>query len=523
MYKPIILVILDGWGIDISEENIINQVNLPTFDRFNRNYPMIALQASSISVGLPWGKPGNSEVGHMTLGLGRIIYQSFPRISLSIQNGSFSKNPVFLDLFKKIKENNGSLHLIGLVGDGFVHSSRDHIYALIEIAKKNNIKNIYLHCFTDGRDSSPTAFLRVYEEIEKKIKEINAGKIATIIGRQWAMDRNNNWSRIEKAYSMLVKGEGEKTENPLKLIKESYEKEITDEFLEPIIITENGEFKGKIKDGDGIVFFNFREDRARQLTQVFTDPKFDKFNVNDKPKIEFVTMTEYETNTLAKVAFPPIEKNNSLGELISKKGLKQLRIAETEKYAHVTYFFNGGGEEIWPNEDRVVIPSQIVNSFDEKPEMRAYEITEKITNFVDEEKYDFILVNYANADMIGHTGNKEACKKAVEVLDECMKKLSDKVLEKGGCLLITADHGNVEELENYMTHEVDTQHSTNPVPLWFIAPDNKTQRSEEEILNEQITPRGILSDVAPTILDLMDIDKPKEMQGESLLPILKNA
>lgn len=522
MYRPIILVILDGWGINTADTNITNQIDLPTFDILKDNYPMAALQASGISVGLPWGKPGNSEVGHMTLGLGRIVYQNFPRISLSIQNGSFATNPAFIKVFENVKNNKGDLHLIGLTGDGYVHSSREHLYALIKLAKENSIKNIYIHCFTDGRDSSPTAFTRVYKEINEEINTIGAGKVATIIGRQWAMDRNNNWDRVEKAYKMLVNGEGKKTNDPLSIIEASYKKDITDEFLEPIIVTDkNGDPLTKIKDGDGIIYINFREDRARQLTQVFIDPKFDKFNISNKPQVIFATMTQYDEDLPTLVAFPPIEKTNSLGEILSKNNLKQLRIAETEKYAHVTYFFNGGGEEVWPGEDRVVIPSKPVQSFDEKPEMQAEEITKRIIKFVTEGKYDFILVNYANADMIAHTGNQEAAKETARVLDKCLKELSSIVLNNGGCMLITADHGNVEVMENPHTHEVDTQHNTSPVPLWFVAPDNHRRKTEQEILNEQIAIRGILSDVAPTILDLMGIEKPPEMQGESLLPIFE--
>ncbi|MCK4635305.1 MAG: 2,3-bisphosphoglycerate-independent phosphoglycerate mutase [Candidatus Moranbacteria bacterium] len=522
MYRPIILIILDGWGINTSDSNVTNQINLPTFDILKNNYPMIALQASGISVGLPWGKPGNSEVGHTTLGLGRIVYQNFPRISLAIQNGSFATNSAFMETFENIKNKKGDLHLIGLIGDGYVHSSREHLYELVKLAKINGVKNIFIHCFTDGRDSSPTAFTRVYKEMNEEINEIGAGKIATIIGRNWAMDRNNNWERIEKAYKMLVNGEGEKTTDPLSIIEQSYENKITDEFLEPIILADRkGEPLTKIKDGDGIVYINFREDRARQLTQVFTDKNFDKFNVDNKPNVTFLTMTEYDESFPAKVAFPPIEKTNSLGEVLSKNNLKQLRIAETEKYAHVTYFFNGGGEEIWPGEDRVVIPSKAVKTFDEKPEMQAREITKKIINFVNEKKYDFILVNYANADMIAHTGNEEAAKEAAKVLDECLKNLSDVVLRKNGCMLITADHGNIEVMKNPHTGEVDTQHNTSPVPLWFVSPDNQRRKSEGQILNEQVSIRGILSDVAPTILELLEIKKPLEMQGESLLPIFE--
>ena len=522
MYSPVVLTILDGWGLSSSPDNPLNQIELPTFDKLNTYYPLVALQASGISVGLPWGEPGNSEVGHMTMGMGKIIYQSFPRISLSIQNGSFEQNPAFIDAIKKTKENGGAVHLMGLVGDGGVHSAREHLYALIDLAHKQNVKELYIHCFMDGRDSSPTSGVRVISEINDKIKQIGSGQIATMVGRNWAMDRNNNWDRIEKAYKMLVDGIGEKCTDPVAAIQKSYDNDVTDEFIEPIVVTgKNNEPLATIKDGDCAIFFNFREDRARQLTMAFALPGFEKFHRDKKLDIEFVTMVEYEKDIPVNIAFPPEELKNGLGETVSEHQRKQLRIAETEKYAHVTYFFNGGGEEPFPDEDRVLIPSPAVDTFDQKPEMSSFELTDKLIENINEEKYDLIVVNYAAPDMVAHTGNIPAAKEAAIATDTCIEKLIKAVLTKGGCLFITADHGNIEIMRNSQTGEVDTKHNTSPIPFWFITPDNHRERTEEEIIRNQTEIRGLMSDIAPTILDVMEIRKPDEMQGESLLPSLQ--
>ena len=522
MYSPVVLVILDGWGLSNSPDNPLNQISLPTFDKLNTYYPMVALQASGISVGLPWGEPGNSEVGHMTMGMGKIIYQNFPRISLAIQNGTFNQNPVFLEAMENVKKTGGDLHLMGLTGDGGVHSAREHLYALMDLSHEQDVKNVYIHCFMDGRDSSPTAGTRVIKEIQEKCDSIGSGKIATMIGRNWAMDRNNNWDRIQKAYDMLTKAVGEKTTDPIKTLEESYKKEITDEYIEPtIIVDKDNEPLTTIKDGDSVIFFNFREDRARQLTTAFVLPGFEKFPREKKLDIDFVTMVEYESDLPVHVAFPPEELKNGLGETLSKHGLKQLRIAETEKYAHVTYFFNGGEEEPYPGEDRVLIPSPAVDKFDEKPEMSSFELTDKLIELLNEKDYDFVAVNYAAADMVAHTGNEEAAKEAAKAVDSCLNKLIKTVLLKGGCLLITADHGNVEIMRNSHTGEVDTKHNTSPIPLWLVTPDNHRERSEEEIIQSQTEVRGLMSDIAPTVLDLMEIRKPDEMQGESLLPSLQ--
>jgi 2,3-bisphosphoglycerate-independent phosphoglycerate mutase len=522
MYKPVILVVLDGWGISNNTQgNAMKLAHLPTIEKLNKFYPMTVLQASGISVGLPWGESGNSEVGHMTLGAGKILYQNLPRITLSIQDGSFSKNKVLLSTMNSVKTQKSNLHLIGLVGEGSVHSHREHLYALLEMAKNEKVENVFIHIFTDGRDSPPNSATKTISELKDKLKSYEIGKISSICGRNWAMDRNNNWDRVEKAYHLLTEGKGEQIQDPIKYLQESYAKEVFDEYVEPAIVTENGKPLALIGDGDSVIFFNFREDRSRELTKALVLPSFDKFKRDKMLKLDFVTMTEYEKDLPLSVAFPPEKIRDGLGEILSKKKMHQLRIAETEKYAHVTYFFNGGREESWPGEDRILIPSPSVSRFDQSPEMSASLITEKIIEAAGQKKYSFILVNYANADMVGHTGNEEACIEAVESVDKSLSFLIPAILNAGGCLLITADHGNVEEVKNLYTGEVDTEHSQNPVPLWFITSGNHRDKKEEEITREQNEIGGLLSDVAPTILEIMEIEKPQEMSGESLLPILK--
>ncbi|MEN8252072.1 MAG: 2,3-bisphosphoglycerate-independent phosphoglycerate mutase [Patescibacteria group bacterium] len=522
MYSPVVLIVLDGWGLSNSPDNPLNQIPLPTFEKLNNYYPLVALQASGISVGLPWGEPGNSEVGHMTMGMGKIIYQNFPRISLSIQNGSFEQNAILIEAMSNAREKKSNLHLMGLVGDGGVHSAREHLYSLIDLAHTQNVENVYIHCFTDGRDSSPTAGTRVIQEVKDKCEQIGAGQVATIIGRNWAMDRNNNWDRIEKAFLMLTEGTGEKTQDPIATIQKSYDNDVTDEFLEPIVITDGAdEPLTKIADGDSVIFFNFREDRARELTTAFSLPGFEKFSRKIQPDIDLVTMVEYEDDLPVNVAFPPEELSNGLGETISKHQMKQLRLAETEKYAHVTYFFNGGGEEPFPNEDRLLVPSPDVEKFDEKPEMSSYELTDKIIDNIQNKDYDLIVVNYAAADMVAHTGNEDAAKLSAKAIDKCLAKLLKVIILKGGCAFITADHGNIEIMRNSHTGEVDTKHNTSPIPLWFVTPDNHRKRDESEVVRAQTEIQGLMSDIAPTILDVLEVRKPDEMQGESLLTSLQ--
>lgn len=520
-YKPVVLVVLDGWGLsENTRGNAIKEATLPTMQKLDDFYPHLALQASGISVGLPWGEPGNSEVGHMTIGSGKILYQNMPRITLAIQNGEFFKNKSLLEAMEKTRKNKSALHLMGLVGKGSVHSYADHLYALLEMAKNEKIEKVFVHVFTDGRDSENTSGIESVKELQEKMKKLKIGRIASLIGRFFSMDRNNNWNRVEKAYNLMVNGIGEKIESAEKYLEESYEKKIFDEYIEPAVIVENGEPIGKIQEMDSVIFFNFREDRARQITKAFVLPGFEKFKRDPfMKKLEFITMVQYEEDLPTHVAFEPNTIVNCLGKTLSQNKLNQLRIAETEKFAHVTYFFNGGREEAFPQEDRIIIPSlSNIKSYDKAPRMSAEEITAKAIAGLEKDKYAFILINYANPDIVGHTGNEKATIEAVETIDQCLEKLIPEVIKKNGCLLITADHGNAEEVRNVRSGVPDTEHSVNPVPLWFVAPDN---HSESPRIKEKAEPDGLLSDIAPTILNILDIEKPNEMTGESLLGMLK--
>lgn len=519
MYKPVVLTILDGWGLGKNDKNnAITQANTPTIQKLNAFYPCVALQASGISVGLPWGEMGNSEVGHITLGAGKIVYQSMPRITMDIQIGTFFKNPAFLEAMKNAKNNDSALHLMGLVGQGGVHSYIDHLYALLEMARDQKIDRVFIHLFTDGRDSSPVSGFESVHELQKRLRGYGIGKIASICGRYFAMDRNNNWDRIEKTYNLLTKGVGEQIADPAQYLQESYSQKVFDEYIKPAIVVRDGKPIATIQDGDSVIFFNFREDRARQLTKAFVLPGFMKFKKDFFKKLTFVAMTQYEESIPVIVAYPPIAIKESLGKIISDRNLPQLRIAETEKFAHVTYFFNGGEEKSFPGEDRIIVPSVTTDRFDNAPQMSADTITEKVIAAIAENKYAFILINYANADIVGHTGNQAATIQAIETIDRNLQRLIPAVLAKNGCLLITADHGNAEELKNAQTGEIDTEHSTNPVPLWFVTADNHYSAPKKE---RDLSVSGLLSDVAPTILDLLDVPKPQEMTGESLLSMLK--
>ncbi|MBP9728002.1 MAG: 2,3-bisphosphoglycerate-independent phosphoglycerate mutase [Candidatus Moranbacteria bacterium] len=521
MYRPVVLIVLDGWGLSNNVQgNPIREATLPTFEKFNRFYPMTTLQASGISVGLPWNTAGNSEVGHMTMGAGRVIYQNMPRISLAIQDGSFLKNEALLESIGHAKKEGTKFHIMGLLSSGSVHSHKDHLLALLRLAKNEGLPEVYIHIFTDGRDSAPTDGIKQIKELVREIRLIGIGKIASLSGRNFSMDRNNNWDRVEKSYRMLTEGIGEQAENPEMALEQSYLKNVTDEYITPTVIVEKGVPVALIENHDAVVFFNFREDRARELTQAFALPTFEGFS-RTMLDLHFTTLIEYERGLPVHIAFPPEDIKNSLGEVLSAGGKKQLRIAETEKYAHVTYFFNGGEEKAFPGEEHLLVPSPTVAHFDEVPEMSSPQITEKLIEQIEAGTYDFILVNYANADMVGHTGNEEASIKAVEATDKSLSILIPAILKAGGVAFITADHGNVEELKKASTGEIDTEHSTNPIPLWYITPDNHREKSAEEMMREQNEVNGLLSDVAPTILDLMQIEKPPEMNGTSLLPMLE--
>ncbi len=523
MYKPVILLILDGWGINLnSQGNAIAQANTPNTNLLWRHYPAMALQASSIAVGLPWGEMGNSEVGHTILGAGKIIYQNFPRITLSIQNGSFFTNPAFLNAINHTKNYKSNLHVFGLVSNGGVHSHIEHLSALLELFKNSQVSKVYVHAITDGRDTLPNAGYGFIENIERNLKELGIGRIASISGRYWTMDRNLNWDRIQSAYDCMTGIGKEPAKDALKFIKESYDKGVTDEFIEPTFIAGDNPSEGAINDNDAVIFFNFREDRSRQITQAFTLPNFDGFPRTKVLKnLYFVTMTEYEKGLGSEVAFGPERINCPLARAISEAGIKQIHIAETEKYAHVTYFFNGGNETPYEGEDRALIPSLTVSNFAKRPEMSAGKITEKIIQELSRGVYGFMVANIANADMVGHTGDFPATIKSIEVVDGCVGEIMRAVETYGGALLITADHGNAEEKTNPMTGEVLTEHTNNPVPLWFFTPKNKRNKSQAEVVNNQNSVKGFLADVAPTVLELLGVEKPAEMTGQSLLPILE--
>ena len=521
MYKPVILVILDGYGRGPENAaNAIFKAKKPNIDFIEKNFPMANLQASGIAAGLPWGEEGNSEVGHLNLGAGQIVYQYLPRITFAIRDGSFFKNPALVQTAEHIKKNNSSLHVIGLIGSGNVHSYIDHFYAILEFAKKENIKNVFIHAFTDGRDSPPKDALNFYEKVQNKLDcDYPFAKIASLIGRHYAMDRDNNWDRIETAYRLLTENKGEAFPDVKTAIKSDYEKNLDDELIGPKTI--NPPAGGEpIKDNDAVIFFNFREDSTRQLTKAFVEEKFDKFGRKKINNLYFVAMTRYEKNMALNVLFEPLEIKNTLAKVISDAGKKQVHIAETEKYAHITYFFNGGQEIPFPDEDRILIPTKRDHDFAEEPAMAASEITEKLIEAVNSKKYDFIVANYANADMLGHTGNFQATVSTIEVLDKETGKITAEVLKTGGVLIITSDHGNADEEIDLFTGNPYTEHSANPVPFYLVGNDFKREKSQEEIEVKKIEVDGILADVAPTILELMDLPQPLEMTGKSLLKIL---
>jgi len=504
-FKPIVLLILDGFGLrEETDFNAIKNANTPNLDEIFSRYPHSKLSASGESVGLPEGQMGNSEVGHMNIGAGRIVYQDLTRINKAIQDGSFFENKVLLEALKKAKEHNSFIHLMGLVSDGGVHSHIEHLYALLEFFKRNDYKNVVIHCFMDGRDTSPTSGIKYLEELENFISKNKIGKIATVMGRFYAMDRDKRWDRIYEAYKAIVKGDAPIVEKPIDELKKRYKNKETDEFIKPFIVNKGYE----LKDNDIVIFFNFRADRARELTRALTEENFKEFDIADRPKLKsFVTFTEYDESFNFPIVFPPEKLKNILGEVISKRNLIQLRIAETEKYAHVTYFFNGGEEVPFKNEDRVLIPSpKEVKTYDQKPEMSAFLVTEEVLKRIDSQKYDFIVLNYANCDMVGHTGVYEAAVRAVEVVDTCVGKVVKKVLEYGGIVFLISDHGNCEQMK-YEDGKPHTAHTLNPVPFVFISS-----------LEKDITPKdGILADVAPSILKIMGIPKPLEMTGKELI------
>lgn len=505
--KPVALIVLDGWGIGNEYEgNAISVANIPNYKKLEENYPSTLIHASGEYVGLPEGQMGNSEVGHLNIGAGRIVYQELTRITKAIRNEEFYKKEEFLKAIKNAKENNSKLHLMGLLSDGGVHSHNKHLYALLKLAKKNDLKDVYVHCFLDGRDVPPTSAKKYLEELEEKIDEIGVGEIATISGRYYAMDRDKRWERTKLSYDALTLGQGMEGGTSTEIINRAYSDNETDEFVKPSVITKNGKPVATIDNNDSIIFINFRPDRARQLTRSFVDKEMQEFERNKKVNVFFVCMTQYDkTIEDVEVAYKPQKYTNTLGEYISNQGLKQLRIAETEKYAHVTFFFNGGVEKPNEGEDRVLIPSPKVATYDLQPEMNAYEVKDEVTKLIKENKYDFIVLNFANPDMLGHTGDIQATIKALETVDSCLGEVIDAINKANGVALITADHGNAEEMLDKETGKTVTAHTTNQVPLILVGEENATLRE------------GILADIAPTILDILELNIPQEMTGKSLI------
>ena len=507
--QPLLLMILDGWGVNpYIENNAIAQARTPNMTRLAADYPSVDIATSGMAVGLPEGQMGNSEVGHLNIGAGRIVYQDLTRISKAIEDGDFFTNPVLLECIKRTKSKGGSLHLSGLLSDGGVHSHNTHLYALLELARREGLNEVFVHCLLDGRDTPPKSAIDYLAQLEDKIAEIGCGRIATVIGRFYALDRDNRWERVEKAYAAMVYGEGAGFGSAAEIMEASYGEGVTDEFVVPSVVMENGAPVGKVKDGDGFIFFNFRSDRAREITRALALPEFNGFKRRMHPQLtSYVCMTLYDDTFGLPVAFPCEEPKNILGEILSQAGLKQLRIAETEKYAHVTFFFNGGSEVPSPGEERCLIPSpKDVPTYDMRPEMSAYLVTEELLKRLDDDIYDVVILNFANADMVGHTGILTAAIKAIEAVDECVGRLVEKVLAKGGRAIITADHGNAETMADE-DHGPHTAHTTAPSPFILVDDARKGVRLRP----------GILADIAPTILEILGIPKPAEMTGNSLI------
>ena len=505
--KTTMLMILDGFGINENENgNAVKLANTPNIDKLMKTCPTTEIYTSGLKVGLPEGQMGNSEVGHTNIGAGRIVYQELTRITKSIEDGDFFSIPEFIEAIENCKKNNSKLHIMGLLSDGGVHSHMRHLFGLLELAKRKDFEEVYVHCFLDGRDTPPASAEGYIMKLQEKMKEKGVGKIASISGRFYSMDRDKRWNRIQKTYDAMVNGIGEKSASPITAIESSYQKEIFDEFVEPTVICNGDKPVATISKNDSVIFFNFRPDRAREITRTLVDTNFEDFETKKDLNLFFVCMTQYdETMPNVKVAFKPTTLVNTFGEYISDKGMTQLRIAETEKYAHVTFFFNGGNEKQYKGEDRILVPSPKVETYDMKPEMSALEVTEKVLEAINSKKYDTIILNYANPDMVGHTGSLEAAIKAVETIDGCVGRVVEAINNQNGVLIITADHGNCEQMIDYKTGEPHTAHTTNKVPLILVGIDNVTLRE------------GKLSDLAPTMLQIMGIEKPEEMTGESII------
>lgn len=507
--KPTVLMILDGYGLNEKKEgNCVANAKTPVMDQLMAEYPYVKGYASGLAVGLPDGQMGNSEVGHLNMGAGRIVYQELTRITKEIEDGIFFENEAFKTAIENCKKNNSALHLYGLLSDGGVHSHNTHLYALLELAKKNGLSQVFVHCFLDGRDTSPTSGKGFAEELVEKMKEIGVGQIASVMGRYYVMDRDKRWDRVETAYNALVKGEGKTAECGVQAIADSYAENVNDEFVVPTVIVKDGQPVGKIQDKDSIIFFNFRPDRAREITRAFCMDEFDGFAREKKLDLTYVCFTEYDVTIPNKIiAFQKVSLTNTFGEFLAKNGKKQARIAETEKYAHVTFFFNGGVEEPNEGEERILVNSPKVATYDLQPEMSAYAVCDKLVDSIQSGKYDVIIINFANPDMVGHTGVQEAAVKAVETVDECVGKAVKAIKEVDGQMFICADHGNAEQLVDYTTGGSFTAHTTNPVPFILVNADPVYKLREN----------GCLADIAPTLIELMGMEQPAEMTGKSLL------
>lgn len=518
--KPVVLIMCDGLGIaPDTEGNAVSRAELHVIPELIQRYPTMTLRASGEEVGLSWGEMGNSEVGHLTAGAGKVLYQSLPRIDRSIESGDFFENQVLKEAMTLVKQCGGKLHLMGILSPGRVHGMNSHAHALLDLAKREGVSEVFVHAFLDGRDMLYNSAVDFVKELEETMKRIGVGKLATMAGRYYAMDRDNRWDRIQKVYLAMTEGKGELAEDPIEALRASYAKEVFDEQFVPTVLTQGGSPVATVGANDVVIFWNFRPDRARELTRAFAVPDFDGFSRTPFSGLHFVTMMEYEAGLPVSVAFPPEKVEMPLARVISEAGLRQLHIAETEKYAHVTFFFNGGKEDPFPGEDRVIIPSPKVASYDEKPEMSASEVTDRVVKEIKENTYDFIVMNYANPDMVSHTGNLEASKRAVEVTDACLGRVIDAVLGRGGVVLITADHGNVEEVINLQTGEMDKEHSTNPIPFIVVGKEFEGKTGPQGIVTDLslLSPVGMLSDVAPTVLSIMGLPVPPEMTGAPLL------
>ena len=508
--KPTVLMILDGYGLnETANGNAVSEAKTPVMDKLMAQYPFVKGNASGMAVGLPEGQMGNSEVGHLNMGAGRIVYQELTRITKEIQDGTFFTNEALVKAVENCKANDSALHAFGLLSDGGVHSHNTHLYGLLEMAKKNGLSKVYVHAFLDGRDTPPASGKDFVIALEDKMKEIGVGEIASVCGRYYAMDRDNNYDRVKCAYDALTKGIGQTADSAAEGVQASYDKEETDEFVKPTVVMKNGTPVATIQDKDSVVFFNFRPDRAREITRSFCDDDFKGFDREKRLDLVFVCFSDYDPTIPNKlVAFHKISITNTFGEFLAANKMTQARIAETEKYAHVTFFFNGGVEQPNEGEDRILVNSpKDVATYDLKPEMSAYEVCDKLVDAIKSDKYDVIIINFANPDMVGHTGVEAAAVKAVEAVDECVGKAVDALLEVGGTMFICADHGNAEQLIDYETGEPFTAHTTNPVPFILVNYD------EAYTLREG----GCLADIIPTLIEIMGLNKPAEMTGESLL------